>query len=102
MTFGMDEREYNKKYVNLRILKSIQEYLKSEDDAETGVYPIKVPDELLYQMVRLEGTEETDKLIHRIFKMGLTLWSEKLYLDIFGSQENLEEFIEMVKKRNRD
>jgi len=27
----MDEEEYKSKYVNLRILKSIQEYLKPED-----------------------------------------------------------------------
>ncbi len=29
----MDEEEYNKKYINLRILKSVQEYLKSERDS---------------------------------------------------------------------
>lgn len=98
----MDEEEYNKKYINLRILKSVQEYLKPENNSPTAVYPIRVPGDLLYQVVRLEGAESADKLIHRIFEMGLTRWSEKLYSDVFGSQDSLEEFIEMVKKRNRE
>jgi len=98
----MDEEEYNSKYINLRILKSIQEYLKSKNDASTALYPIQVPDELLYQAVKLEGPEKGDQIIHHIFNLGLTLWSEKLYSDVFGSQENLEEFIKLVKKRNRE
>jgi len=98
----MDEEEYNRKFMNLRILKSVQEYLKPENNSATAVYPIKVPGDLLYQVVRLQGAESADKLIHRIFKMGLTRWSEKLYTDVFGSQDSLEEFIELVKKRNRE
>lgn len=98
----MDEEEYTRKYVNLRILKSIQEYLKSENDSSTAVYPIKVPDDLLYQAARLQGAESADKLIHRIFKMGLTVWSGKLYNEVFGSEESLEEFIEIVKKRAKE
>lgn len=98
----MDEQEYNKKYARLRILKSIQEYLKSGGTSPTAVYPINVPDDLLYQVLKLEGADSADKLIHKIFKMGLTLWSEKFYNDSFGSQENLEEFIELVKKRSRE
>ena len=98
----MDEQEYNKKYARLRILKSIQEYLKSEGTSPTAVYPINVPDDLLYQVLKLEGADSADKLIHKIFKMGLTLWSEKFYNDSFGSRENLEEFIELVKKRSRE
>ena len=98
----MDEEEYNKKYINLRILKSIQQYLKSEGDASTGIYPIRVPDELLYQTVKTEGAEKADELIHHIFRLGLTFWSEKLYNDVFGSQRSLEKFIELVKKRNRE
>ena len=98
----MDEQEYNKKYARLRILKSIQEYLKSEGTTPTAVYPINVPDDLLYQVLKLEGADSADKLIHKIFKMGLTLWSEKFYNDSFGSRENLEEFIELVKKRSRE
>ncbi len=98
----MDEEEYNRKYVHLRILKSIQEYLSSDSDMPTAVYPIKVPDDLLYQVTRLEGAESTDKLIHHIFRLGLTLWSDKLYNDEFGSQQNLEEFIQLVKKRNQE
>ena len=98
----MDEEEYNKKYVNLRILKSIQEFLKEEGGSPTAIYPIKVPDDLLYQAVKLQGPENADKLIHHIFKLGLTLWSEKLYNDAFGSQEDLEKFIELVKKRVKE
>ena len=97
----MDDEEYNKKYVNLRILKSIQEYLKPGRSPSTAVYPINVPDDLLYQVAKLQGPESADKLIHHIFKLGLTLWSEKTYNEVFGSQENLEEFIELVKKRTK-
>ncbi|MBW1862244.1 MAG: hypothetical protein JRJ02_07705 [Deltaproteobacteria bacterium] len=97
----MDEEEYNRKYMNLRILKSVQEYLKSETDSPTAVYPINVPDDLLYQVLRLHGSENVDKLIHHIFKLGLTFWSEKLYNEIFGSQESLEAFIDLVKKKTK-
>ena len=98
----MDEAEYKGKYINLRILKSIQEYLKKNGStSSTAVYPIKVPDELLYQVLKLEGPENADKLIHDIFELGLTIWSEQLYDDVFGSEQNLEEFIELVKKRNK-
>ena len=98
----MDEEEYKTKYVNLRILKSIQEYLKSAENASTAVYPIKVPDDLLYQVVKSQGTENADQLIHHIFELGLKIWSEKLYHEAFGSQENLEEFIELVKRRTKE
>lgn len=96
----MDEEEYNKKYVNLRILKSIQEYLKPESDVPKAVYPIKIPDDLLYQVVKLQGPEGLDKLIHHIFSLGLNLWSDKLFKEVFGSQRSLEEFIHLVKKKN--
>ncbi len=98
----MDEEEYNQKYAKLRILKSIQEYLKPGSDSSTAVYPINVPDDLLYQVLKLEGAQSADRLIHKIFKMGLTLWSEKFYNESFGSQADLERFIELVKKRNRE
>jgi hypothetical protein len=97
----MDEEEYKKKYINLRILKSIQEYLKSEEDSSTSVYPIKVPDDLLLQVLKSQGPKNTDQLIHQIFRLGLTLWSEKLYDDEFGSTDALNSFIQIVKKRNR-
>ena len=98
----MDKTEYKGKYINLRFLKSIQDYLKKNGStSSTAVYPIKVPDELLYQVLKLEGPENADKLIHDIFELGLTLWSEQLYDDVFGSEQNLEEFIELVKKRNK-
>ena len=95
----MDDEEYKEKYVNLRILKSVQEYLKSGGDSQTAIFPIRVPDDLLYQVVKQHGTESVDKLIHRIFEMGLKIWSETLYQEVFGSQENLEDFIKLVKKR---
>jgi hypothetical protein len=41
-------------------------------------------------------------MIHKIFKAGLNAWSEKMYQEVFGSQENLETFIELLKKKNRD
>lgn len=97
----MDEEEYNKKYVNLRMLKSIQEYLGADSTPQTAIYPIRVPDDFLYQVLKLQGPDNADKLIHHIFNLGLTFWSEKFYNDVFGSQQNLEEFIDLVKKRNR-
>ena len=97
----MDEEEYRKKYAHLRILKSIQEYLKSGGDSPSAVYPIAVPDELLYQVLKLEGSESFDKLVHEIFRIGLNIWSERFYSENFGSEEDLEDFIELVKKRNK-
>ncbi len=98
----MDEREYNKKYTHLRILKSVQDYLKSDSGSSTSVYPIKVPDDLLIQVLKLDGPEGADRLIHHIFKLGLTLWNEKLYDDEFGSPSELNRFINLVKRRIRD
>ena len=80
----------------------IQEYLKKKGQAATAVYPIKVPDELLYQIVKLQGPESADKLIHHIFSVGLGLWSEELYQDVFGTEENLQAFIDLVKKRSKE
>ncbi|MCP4667660.1 MAG: hypothetical protein GY849_14995 [Deltaproteobacteria bacterium] len=97
----MDEEEYKKKYVNLRILKGIQAYLKDEKGASTALYPIKVPDDLLYQVLKLQGPDTADKLIHHIFQLGLGFWSDDLYDNVFGSEKNLEDFIELVKKRNK-
>jgi hypothetical protein len=97
----MDEAEYNKKYANLRILKSIQEYLKSDRDAVTSVYPIKVPDDLLLQSLKTQGAQNADELINYIFKLGLTIWSEKLYQDEFGTTSALCTFIDIVKNRNK-
>jgi hypothetical protein len=97
----MDEMEYNKKYANLRILKSVQEYLKSDAEASTSIYPIKVPDELLLQSLKLQGAQNADELINYIFKLGLTIWSEKLYQDEFGTTSALSSFIDKVKNRNK-
>ena len=98
----MDEEEYTNKYVNLRILKSIQEYLKEPENQNAAVYPIKIPDDLLYQLLKLKGAQGADGVIHQIFRLGLSLWSEKLYSTVFGSQQNLENFIELVKRRNKE
>ena len=98
----MDEKEYEKKYQNLRILKSIQDYLKSESESSTSVYPIKVPDDLLLQVLKSQGPKAADDLIHQIFKMGLTIWSEKLYSNVFGSTDALNSFIKVVKKRSKE
>lgn len=97
----MDEEEYDKKYFNLRILKSVQEYMKTEGASDTAVYPVRVPDDLLYQVAQKHGPEKADKLLHHIFRLGLSTWSEELFSEIFGSQENLEAFIQVVKKRTR-
>lgn len=97
----MDEEEYTNKYINLRVLKSIQEYLKADDNNHTAVYPIRVPDDLLYQTLKSKGAKNADSIIHHIFKLGLTIWSEKLYDTVFGSQQSLQEFIELVKKRTK-
>ncbi|MBW1798379.1 MAG: hypothetical protein JRJ21_08255 [Deltaproteobacteria bacterium] len=96
----MDEEEYNWKYTNLRVLKSVQDFIKIESTSTTAVYPINVPDDMLYQVLKLQGAHNADQLISHIFKLGLTFWSEKLYNDVFGSEQSLEEFIELVKKRN--
>lgn len=98
----MNEEEYNRKYVSLRILKDIQDYLKPGASSSTAVYPIKVPNELLYQTVQLQGAEDADRLIHHIFELGLAAWSERRYTEVFGSEKELEEFIELVKERNND
>lgn len=98
----MDEDEFKQKYAELRILKSIQEYQKSVDRSQTVVYPIRVPDDLIYQILRLQGPEELDKLIHEIFQVGLSAWSENLFNTAFGSQRRLEEFIELMKKKTRE
>ncbi len=98
----MDEKEYKRKYVNLRVLKSVQDYLKADTTTPNAVYPISVPEDLLYQALKLQGAENADELVHYIFKLGLTFWSEKLFHDEFGSEQNLENFIELVKNRNSE
>lgn len=97
----MDEEEYQRKYINLKILKSIQDYLKSEGNEDTAIHPIRVPNEFLYQLVRLRGAEEADEVIHKIFQMGLKAWNELLYAQEFGTEERLEAFIRMIRDRNR-
>jgi hypothetical protein len=98
----MDEEEYKRKYSNLRILKGVQEYLKSENDSSTSVYPIKIPKDLLLEVLQSHGPKGADDLIHHIFKLGLNLWGEKLYDDAFGSASALTSFIERVKKRTEE
>jgi hypothetical protein len=96
----MDEAEYKRKYANLRVLKDVQDYLKRDDEGSGTVYPVRVPHELVYQMLKLRSADHVDQLIHQIFRLGLTQWSERLYESEFGSEEGLERFIELMKKRN--
>ncbi|MBN2060924.1 MAG: hypothetical protein JW882_10985 [Deltaproteobacteria bacterium] len=98
----MDNEEYNTKYINLRILKSIQEYLKADNDSQTSVYPISVPDELLLQILKFQGARNADQLIHDIFKLGLEIWSEELFQGTFGSTDSLKSFINLLKKQNKE
>ena len=97
----MNEQEYKKKYTNLMILKSVQDYLKTDGESSESVYPVKVPDELFMQVLRLDGPEGLDKIIHHIFKMGLSLWNEDLYDSEFGSPAALNEFIDLVKRKTK-
>ena len=97
----MDEVEYKKKYTNLMILKSVQDYLKTDSNSSDSVYPVKVPDDLFIQVLRLDGPEGLDRIIHHIFKLGLTLWNEKLYDNEFGSPAALNKFIDMVRRREK-
>jgi len=97
----MDQEEFDRKYVNLRVLKSIQEYTKSEGASSAAVYPIRVPEDLLYQVLKLQGPENVDKLIHHIFRLGLDIWSEEFFTEAFGSQKSLEQFIDTVRKRHK-
>ena len=98
----MDNEEYNTKYTNLKILKSIHEYLKSDNNPQSSVYPISVPDDLLQQVLKLQGAQSADQLIHHIFKLGLKIWSEGLYKETFGSTDSLEEFVNNLKKQNKE
>jgi hypothetical protein len=97
----MDQEEYDRNYVNLKVLKSVQEYTKTDGGSSAAVYPIRVPEELLYQVLKLQGPDNADKLIHHIFRLGLDVWSDEFFNEAFGSQENLEAFIKLVQKRNK-
>jgi hypothetical protein len=97
----MEEEEFQKKYMHLRILKSTQDYLRSEEGSGNAVYPIRVPDDLLYQILKHQGADAVDRILHHIFRLGLTEWSEKLFREAFGSERQLEEFIAMVRERTR-
>jgi len=98
----MNKEEYDNKYFILRLLKSIQDFLKKENDTATAVYPIKVPDDFLYQILKVRGPEEADKLIAQIFKLGLELWSEQAFIDGFGSSRKVEEFVKLLKERSKE
>lgn len=96
----MDETGYDFKYANLKILKTIKEYLKTDGSSPTAVYPILLPEEFLYRILQLQGVESTDRVINHIFKLGLSLWSESLYRAVFGPERDLEQFIKIANKRN--
>ncbi len=94
----MDQQEYNLKYVSMRILKSIQEYLKAEEPGNGASYTIKVPDELLYYIAKMQSRDEADRIIYAIFRQGLKLWADKLFDEVFGSGKKLESFIDLIQK----
>lgn len=98
----MNEEEFERKLASLKMLKDIQDYIKPWNTSSTTVYPIRVPNELLYQTAQGQGAEYADRLIHHIFELGLSVWSERRYNEVFGSEKELEDFIELVKKRNRE
>jgi hypothetical protein len=100
----MDDKEYQLKYASLRILKSIQEYLKTDDsDAEPiALYPIRVPRDLLSHIMRLHSAEELDQLMHSIFSRGIENWAEALYLSVFGTTKALENFIKRIQETEED
>jgi hypothetical protein len=97
----MDEEEYRGKYIPLRILKSVQAYLKDEGVGHAAVYPINVPEDLLLQILEHHGSKSVDDLIHEIFRIGLRIWAENLFMEVFGSTKDLEMFVEEVKRRNQ-
>lgn len=97
----MEEETYERKYFILRVLKGIQEYLKSPNGGETALYPIRFPNDFLIQILKQEGTAFADDLVHEIFQVGLKVWAERLYMEEFGSPLALESFIDEVKERQR-
>jgi hypothetical protein len=98
----MEREAFEHKYQVLYLLKSIQEYLKSDNGHESAVFPLKVPRGLLANITGTKGPENADKLLQSIFELGLKVWSEQMYLQTFGSARNLEDFVEKVKNRNRE
>lgn len=98
----MDDQEFRKKYINLRVLKSAQDYIQDSGETPTAVYPIRVPEDLMYQVLKLHGPENVDKLLHEIFMHGLKVWSEAVFQTVFGSEEDLKEFIELLKHRSEE
>jgi hypothetical protein len=98
----MNEQEFILKYKCLGILKSTQEYLKTDEPEPPVLYPIRLPGELLSHIMTLHTAEELDQLIHSLFRRGLGQWAEELYQTVFGTPRKLERFIERVKKEGED
>ena len=94
----MERKEFDLKYATLKILKSVQEYLKRKDAEDAAVFPIKVPSGLLAQLISLHGTEDADEVIHAIFRLGLSLWADKLYQEVFENTDSLQDFIRGLKE----
>ena len=94
----MKTEDYGRKYVALRILKSIQEYLKFGNHKADAIYPIHVPNDFLVQIVKHHGSQFADELINEVFQIGLKVWAERFYLEVFEGPENLEAFVEEVRK----
>jgi hypothetical protein len=97
----METEDYSRKYAALRILKSIQEYLKGGNHKTNAIYPIYVPNDFLVQLVKNHGSQFADELINEVFQIGLKVWAEQFYLEVFEGPENLEAFVEEVRKERR-
>jgi hypothetical protein len=95
---NLETEDYGRKHFALRILKSIQEYLKSGNHGNSAVYPINVPNDLLVLVLKHHGTEFADELINEIFRIGVKAWAEEFYLEVFEGPENLESFVEEVTR----
>jgi len=54
--------------------------------------------ELLYHIAELRSTEEADRVVHTLFRLGLKLWADKFFEEVFGSAKELEGFIGIMKK----
>jgi hypothetical protein len=93
----METEDCGRKYVALKILKSIQEYLTSDNHETDAVYPIQVPRDLLIQIVKYHGSRIADELINEMFQVGLKVWAEQFYLDVFEPPENPDPFLDEAR-----
>jgi len=96
----MDESEYNK---NILISGYLKAFRNISSQRRMPLHRVSHkgswwPADTVPQ---IPGAENADELINYIFKLGLTIWSEKLYQDEFGTTSALNSFIDIVKSRNK-